>query len=534
MAHAPSGAVDARKLVGASALRGPAGDRARGWRLGAGLIAIIAILWLGAILLFESVRFVVVDPHAKTGFEMFLALGQLFGALVLALAPGEVAQARMRWVAIGLLVLGSGTLWFAYLYPFLDPTPALNVTMYGSLAVRTLGTLMLTVGFVSSHPPKPGSRIVAGIALAGAFFASVLVASASRWPRLIEGDDLAVVLAGSHNIFPGLTHWHWALATLPALLGVAAAWGAIRNFTGRAPGGWLMIAVVLLAAAQIHSMFWPSLYSSVLTTTSIFRLGMTGVVIVGGVLELRAVTEERGRLLATEQERVRQLEELAVRKQDFTSIVAHELATPVATIGMLAQMIRDDACTPSMRAITLDKIEQEAATLQLLVDDIRMSTEVERVDFAMNMDPVALRTLIDDAAAYVATIARDHLWTIEEAPDLMVLADRARIGQVLRNLLNNAARHTPPGTQVTIRTMDDGGEVRIEVVDNGPGIAIADQGRIFDKFERGADRSLHYVHGRGLGLYLSLRIVELHGGQLTLTSVPGQGACFGFTLGTRP
>ncbi|MDQ3542086.1 MAG: HAMP domain-containing histidine kinase [Chloroflexota bacterium] len=526
--------MDVRWLVTKRRFQGPAGDRARGWRLGAGLIAIGAILWLGAILLFESLRFVVLDPQAKTGFEMFLALGQLFGAMVLLLAPGEMAQARMRWVAIGLLILGTGTLWFAYLYPFLDSTPALNVTMYGSLFVRTLGTAALAAGMVPPEAPKPTLRIVGAASLAAVALTAVLTASAHHWPRLIEGDDLSVMFTGSYSMFPGLTPWHWMLATVPAMLAAAAAWGTARHFTGRAPGGWLMIAVMLLAAAQIHSVFWPSLYSSVLTTTSIFRLGMTTVVIVGGVFELRAVTEERGRLLAGEQERVRQLEELAVRKRDFTAIVAHELATPVTTIGILAQMIRDDECTPALRTIALDMIDKEALLLQILVNDIQMSMDVEQDSFTLNIHPVPLQTLVDDSAAYASTVMGEHPLTIEGTTDVVVLADRGRIGQVLRNLLNNAARHTPPGTRVTIRADQDGGQVRIEVADDGPGIAMADQARIFDKFERGSDRTHHAVPGRGLGLYLSRRIVELHGGTLTVTSAPGEGACFRFVLEIQP
>jgi len=506
------------------------GHRARGWTMGAAAVAAIALLWFGAILVFTPVRFVIHNPHAKTGFEMFLALGQLFGALVLILAPTHLTRARTRWVALGLCILGLGTLWFAYVYPFIESGAHLNVTMYGSLLLRTVGTGAMAVGLVPATPPPIGFRTAAGLGLATALLATLVMLDAHTFPGLIANADWETMVAGARTTFPGLTPWHWTLAVVPAILGAAAAWGAVRHVSGRMPGGWLLVAMVFLAAAQFHSIFWPSLYSSILTTTSVFRLGMTLVIVVGGVLELRAVTEERGRLLATELERVRRLEELSMLKRDFTSMVAHELATPVATIGMLARMIDLAPEVSAARRDATHQIQKEVATLQFLVHDIQASMDVERDDFVVRSTAVALRPLIEEAAAYATTMAGGHPLTVDDAPDLLVLADPFRIGQVLRNLLNNAARHTPPGTPIAIGLHRQGGHIGISVSDRGPGIARSDQSRIFGKFERGSRPEQGEPAGRGLGLYLSRRILERHGSGLTVTSAPGEGASFSFVL----
>jgi len=273
------------------------------------------------------------------------------------------------------------------------------------------------------------------------------------------------------------------------------------------------------------------MYSSVLTTTSVLRFGMTVVVIAGGIFELRNLSVERAVLLAQEQERVRQLEELGALKRDFTSMVAHELASPLSAIDMMAQMISLGALPPAQQQRTAERIRGEARIIQLLMQDIRASAEVERDDFTVHPRPVPLRELFDDARAYGEHVQRGHHLAIELPDEMCVLADPARLGQVLRNLINNAVRHTPEGTRITLRAVHGDGGVRIEVEDNGPGIDPADQGRIFEKFGRGSGAS---AEGRGLGLYLSRRILQAHGTDLSLESEPEHGACFAFRLEEAP
>lgn len=493
----------------------------------AGITALIVLGWLGAVYLLDSFRFVIFNPRGKTGFEMFLALGQLFGALVVALSAPDAERSRMRWVATSLLVLGIGALGFGYASPLLDSTPDPNVSMYGSLLVRTLATFLMAIGLVPSHVPGFSRRtlvLVLGTAMAASL---AVVRYGADFPHLVRASDMeSLIAATAMRAFPDLTGWHLALGMVPLAAGSAAAFGAVRHGSFHLSGDWLVIAIVLLAGAQLHSLFWPSMYSSVLTTTSVLRFGLTAVVITGGIVELRSLSQERAALLAEEQERVHQLEELGIMKRDFTSMVAHELASPLAAIGHMAQIISTGILTTADQQKLADRMQGEARILQLLVRDIHASADVERDDFTVEPRPVALWDLFEDAGAYGTNALRGRLFSVESPIDNCVLADPERIGQVIRNLLNNASRHTPEGTRIVLRALHQDGGTRIEVEDNGPGIDPADQTRILEKFGRGQ----HAGEGRGLGLYLSRRILEAHDTHLVVESMPGKGARFSFCL----
>jgi PAS domain S-box-containing protein len=228
----------------------------------------------------------------------------------------------------------------------------------------------------------------------------------------------------------------------------------------------------------------------------------------------------------------RRLEELAVLKADFTAMVAHELDTPLAVIRGYADMLATGELDIDEQALALDRVQAETDLLEALVSDVRSAAAVERGDFAIELQQVALDGLLRDAAAFVETLHGDHRLVTQGATDGWVLADPHRIRQVLRNLLSNAAKYSPDGTPIELRTAPGAtpGRVRIEVADRGPGIHPDDAARIFEKFGRGRDGGGRKVAGTGLGLYLSKRILQAHGSELTLDTEPGGGSVFGFEL----
>ncbi len=113
---------------------------------------------------------------------------------------------------------------------------------------------------------------------------------------------------------------------------------------------------------------------------------------------------------------------------------------------------------------------------------------------------------------------------------MVVCADEYRIGQVLHNLLSNAAKYSPEGAPIELRVRVNAGHACIEVCDHGKGIPPDDLTRIFEKFGRGRDASGQKIPGIGLGLYLSRRIIRAHGGDITVQSTLGVGTVFGFEL----
>ena len=154
---------------------------------------------------------------------------------------------------------------------------------------------------------------------------------------------------------------------------------------------------------------------------------------------------------------------------------------------------------------------------------------IESDEFAVEPRPMEFRELLEAAEAFAGTLPGDHPLTVVPA-QARVLADPARIGQVLRNLLGNAAKYSCPGTPIELRAKREGGRVRIEVADRGMGIQPDELDRIFEKFARGRRVAGREVAGAGLGLYLSRRIVREHGAELVVSSTPGEGSVFGFEL----
>src|SRR5690606_5046469 len=322
-----------------------------------------------------------------------------------------------------------------------------------------------------------------------------------------------------------MTGWHWLFAAPEFTLAMLAAFaGVVRNRNGEI-GGWLPIAMVLLAGSELHDALWPSAYdnSAIFNTADALRLSMAAVVVAGGAFELRRIARERVTLLAAERERVRRLEELATLKADFTAMVAHELGHPLSAIRRQTELLARDGVDPALRANAVEAI-------------------IEDTDAPDS--PVRVGDLIDDAlmAATAHAPGKPPLITLDGIdPEARVLADRDRIGQVLRNLLCNAAKFSPEGTPITLRAAQASeGRIRLEVIDHGPGIHPDDVPRIFEKFWRGrnGDGNGHAarppVAGGGIGLYVSRRIVRAHGSDIEVRSRLGAGSVFGFELDVVP
>jgi signal transduction histidine kinase len=295
-------------------------------------------------------------------------------------------------------------------------------------------------------------------------------------------------------------------------------------------GVWLVVAMVLLAGAQLHNILWPSAFGPVLTTADVLCLASAAVIAVGGILELRRIAAEHASLLAAEQDRSRRLAELAALKADFTAMVTHELGSPLAAIRGFLDMLATGELSPSEQAHAFATMRTETAMLTSLVADIQATATVERDDFAVHPRPVPVSALLSDAAAFARALPGDHPLTTTIMSHEWVWADPERIGQVLRNLLGNAAKFSPAGMPIELWAALHGGRVRITVADHGFGIHPDDVARIFEKFGRGRDPCDRKVAGIGLGLYLSRRIVRAHGGELSVDATAGVGAVFAFDL----
>ena len=489
-------------------------------------VGAVVVAWAVASVLFPAARLVTPAPRPQVAVAATTACAALFAALVLALFP-KAAAGRLRWVSAGLAVLAAGGLGFGNLWPMLVPSPAANASMYAALAVWGLAGTLLAVGLLPKEAPPFTVRTGLLLAIGGVALA-VTVLFADSLPRLFDGGDpWREAVLGTGVPLAGLTAWYWIVSPIPLLLAVIATVGVVRRCGDEAWRGWLAAALTLLAGAQLHNALWPSAYSAVLTSSSVLFLAFAAVVAVGGVIELHRFAAERTALLAAAQEHAAALSEIESMRSDFTQMVAHELGSPIAAIHAWLAVLEVDELRSEIDLRVFDALREEADRLQRLIADVRAIATVEHADFAVRRRSVSITDLLAAASSLNRSLPGSHPMLTAFVAHENVLADPDRIGQVLRNLLGNAAKYAGPGSPIELRTKRHGNRIRIEIVDHGSGIAPGDEARIFEKYGRGTNQR---AAGTGLGLYLSRRIVEAHGSELTLTPTPGGGATFAFEL----
>ncbi len=219
----------------------------------------------------------------------------------------------------------------------------------------------------------------------------------------------------------------------------------------------------------------------------------------------------------------------------FTARLDQALRTPLGRIIANADSINAQSEGP-LRQDYVDYAADIASAgrhLMGLVDDLVDLQAIERPDFAVAAEPIDLADVARRAAGLLGVRAADARVSIDKpglADVLPTTGEFRRALQVLVNLIGNAVRYSPEGGMVWIRTEREGGVAAVIVADQGKGIALADQARIFEKFERVDPRE---VGGSGLGLYIARRLARAMGGDVTVDSAPGQGARFVFTLPYR-
>ncbi|MFC5927718.1 sensor histidine kinase [Micromonospora vulcania] len=229
------------------------------------------------------------------------------------------------------------------------------------------------------------------------------------------------------------------------------------------------------------------------------------------------------------------------RMRQFVADASHELRTPLTTIRGFAELYRQGAArAPEQTAGLLRRIEDEAARMGLLVEDLLLLARLDR-ERPLSLAPVELPVLASDAVQAARVMAPDRRIELEIEPGsgpLVVFADDARLRQVIGNLVTNALTHTPPDAEISLRLRAETGNLAVvEVADTGPGLSPEQAERVFERFYR-ADaartRRADGNTGTGLGLAIVAALVAAHHGMVEVGDTPGGGATFRVRLPLVP
>ena len=246
-----------------------------------------------------------------------------------------------------------------------------------------------------------------------------------------------------------------------------------------------------------------------------------------------ALAIDNAKLYTEQVEARRKVEDLSRLKDEFLSIASHELRTPVTSIKGYTQLaktlIREDDLPTAEEYldVALDQIDRMSRLILELLDVSRIETgrlEIRR-------DPIDWTTFVRQIVQRHHTAVSDRRFHVS-MPDAkkVVVGDRDRLEQVIGNLLENAVKYSPDGSEIFVSVEDRGDQVVTSVADRGMGIPPDELNQVFERFHRGRQVSSTNYGGLGLGLYITKQIVERHGGSIWVESREGQGTTFYFAL----
>ena len=216
----------------------------------------------------------------------------------------------------------------------------------------------------------------------------------------------------------------------------------------------------------------------------------------------------------------------------FTGVISHELRTPITTIFGMSQVLRQrhETMDPETRRQSIADIEAEADRLRRLAEDLLVLSRAEGGRLTLASDPLVIRHVIRQAVESEAKRWPDHEFSADVPMDLpLVLGEELHVGQVVQNLLSNAAKYSASGSKVEVVARPEDGGVTTRVLDEGEGLPAESSEQLFELFYR-APEAARRASGAGIGLFVCRQLVEGMGGRIWARPREGRGAEFGFWL----
>ena len=247
-----------------------------------------------------------------------------------------------------------------------------------------------------------------------------------------------------------------------------------------------------------------------------------------------AIAIENVRLFDEIQDKSHQLAEASQHKSQFLANMSHELRTPLNAILGYTELIIDGIYgeTPEKAQAVLKRVESNGKHLLGLINDVLDLSKIEAGQLKLSLADYSIKDVVYNVVSAVEPLATKKKlnFRVDVRPDLPTArGDEQKLTQVLLNLTGNAIKFTDAG-EVAIKVSAANGSYTVAIQDTGPGISAADQARLFEQFQQADNSITKSKGGTGLGLAISKKIIELHGGSISVQSGVGQGSTFAFTL----
>lgn len=255
-----------------------------------------------------------------------------------------------------------------------------------------------------------------------------------------------------------------------------------------------------------------------------------------GIVEVDDLGQQFNVMADRLSESLRLLEADRDRLREFVADVSHELRTPIAALRAFTELQDDGTLGEEQRREFLTRSREQIARLEWMSTNLLDLSRIDAGIFPMDIRHGDLRDPVRSVAEAHAQLAEQRSISLRfEVPTSPVVLrfDRERIVQLLTNLVGNALKFTPTGGEVVVTLQADEKRAILEVRDSGPGVRAEELSHIFDRFFRGTNVGDARASGSGLGLAIVRSIVEMHGGEINATSVPGHGAVFTVSLPMR-
>lgn len=223
-----------------------------------------------------------------------------------------------------------------------------------------------------------------------------------------------------------------------------------------------------------------------------------------------------------------EMKTISDKKDEFIALASHELKTPLTTVSGYLQVLKEQAQDDVMQSF-LERSLRQVNKLNALVSDMFDASKVEKGKLILTPEYFNLRDLLLEIIEVYKYRCKTHTIHLSvEGENFWLTADRQRIEQVIENLLTNAVKYSPQADEVNVLLRSSSSDILVSVKDKGMGLSPAEQINVFKRFYR--SNRHHTISGLGLGLYISSEIIKRHQGKLCVTSQPGAGSEFYFTL----